>query len=219
MEQLKKTDRTSITRMPARGSYDRDAIVGILNEGLVCHVSYVHEGQPFSLPHLYGVKGDKIYIHGSVGSFMMRALKKEIDLCFSVTLIDGLVLARSAFHHSVNYRSVVLFGKAKLVEDEQERMDALEALTEHVIPGRWAEVRLPSPGELKQTMVLSISLEEASAKIRAGDPGDDEEDYDLNVWAGVLPLSLATGAPITDPKMKMQVEVPQYVKDYKRTTK
>jgi nitroimidazol reductase NimA-like FMN-containing flavoprotein (pyridoxamine 5'-phosphate oxidase superfamily) len=219
MDQLKKTDRTTITRMPARGSYDRETILDILKEGLVCHISYVHEGQPFSLPHLYGVKGDKIYIHGSVGSFMLRALKKEIDLCFSVTLIDGLVLARSAFHHSVNYRSVVVFGKAVLVESEEERMDALEALTDQVIPGRWAEVRLPSPGELKQTMVLSISLEEASAKIRAGGPGDEEEDYDLNVWAGVLPLALSTGVPITDLKMKMQVEVPQYVKEYSRTAR
>ncbi len=217
MDQLNKTDRTTITRLANRASYDRETILSILKEALVCHVSYVHEGQPFMLPHLFGVKDDKIYIHGSVGSFMLRALKKEIDLCFSVTLLDGLVLARSAFHHSVNYRSVVVFGKAKLVEDEEERWAALEALTEQVIPGRWADVRLPNAKELKQTMVLSIALEEASAKIRTGDPGDEEEDYDLNIWAGVLPLHTVTGQPITDPKMKMQVEVPAYVKEYRRT--
>jgi nitroimidazol reductase NimA-like FMN-containing flavoprotein (pyridoxamine 5'-phosphate oxidase superfamily) len=216
MDQLNKTERTSITRMPNRGSYDQKTIVRILNEALVCHISYVFENKPFTIPHLYAVKNDKIYIHGSVGSFMLRALKKEIEICFSVTLLDGLVLARSAFHHSVNYRSVILFGKAKMVEEESEKLEALEALTEHVIPGRYAEVRKPSVNELKQTIVLSIPIEEASAKIRAGNPGDEEEDYNLEVWAGVLPLKMVSTTPITDPKLKEGLEVPSYVANYKR---
>ena len=216
MEELKKTDRTTVTRLAKRASYDKATILSILQEGLVCHISYVHENQPFLLPHLYAVKNDKIYIHGSVGSFMLRALKNEIDLCFSVTLIDGLVLARAAFHHSVNYRSVVLFGKATLVENEQEKTEALEALTEHVIPGRWAEARWPNAGELKQTIVLSLPIEEASAKIRTGGPSDDEEDYALDVWAGVLPLKTVAEAPIPDPKMKEQKEAPAYITNYSR---
>lgn len=204
MEELPKTDRTTVTRLAKRASYDKATILSILQEGLVCHISYVHEGQPFLLPHLYAVKNEKVYIHGSVGSFMLRTLKTEIDLCFVVSLIDGLVLARSAFHHSVNYRSVVLFGKAKVVEDEQEKTEAMQALTEHVIPGRWAEVRWPTASELKQTIVLSIPIEEASAKIRTGGPVDDEEDYALDVWAGVLPLQQVAGTPIPDPKMQQK---------------
>ncbi|MBC7450017.1 MAG: pyridoxamine 5'-phosphate oxidase family protein [Cytophagales bacterium] len=216
MDQLKKTERTEVTRMANRASYDKETIKAILAEGLVCHVSYVFEGQPFTIPHLYGVKEETIYIHGSVGSFMLRELKKEIDLCFSVTLIDGLVLARSAFHHSVNYRSVILFGKAKLVEEEEEKTAALKVLTEHVIKGRWDDVRKPNATEMKQTMVLAISLEQASAKIRTGGPNDDEEDYALDVWAGVLPLTLVAGSAIPDIKMKEEREVPEYVIGYDR---
>jgi uncharacterized protein len=217
MSQLEKTERTTVTRLAKRAVYEKEAILQILKEGLVCHISYVHEGQPFTIPHLYGVKDEKIYIHGSVGSFMLRALKTEIDLCFSVTLIDGLVLARSAFHHSVNYRSVVLFGKAKIVEEEAEKMEALETLTDHVVPGRWNEVRIPNATEMKQTIVLSIPIQEASAKIRTGGPGDDEEDYNLDVWAGVLPLKIVSGLPITDPKMRFEKAVPDYVLNYDRT--
>jgi uncharacterized protein len=217
MSQLEKTERTTVTRLAKRAVYEKEAILQILKEGLVCHISYVHEGQPFTIPHLYGVKDEKIYIHGSVGSFMLRALKTEIDLCFSVTLIDGLVLARSAFHHSVNYRSVVLFGKAKIVEEEAEKMEALETLTDHVVPGRWNEVRIPNATEMKQTIVLSIPIQEASAKIRTGGPGDDEEDYNLDVWAGVLPLKIVSGLPITDPKMQFEKAVPDYVLNYDRT--
>jgi len=216
MDELKKTDRTTVRRLAKRSSYEKATIISILKEGLVCHISYVHENQPFILPHLYAVKNDKVYIHGSVGSFMLRALKTEIDLCFSVTLIDGLVLARSAFHHSVNYRSVVLFGTAKVVESEQEKTEALEALTEHVIHGRWAEVRWPNASELKQTIVLSVPIEEASAKIREGGPGDDEEDYTLDVWAGILPLRTVAEAPIPDPKMDKPTEIPGYVTNYSR---
>jgi hypothetical protein len=216
MSQLEKTERTSVTRLAKRAVYEKETILQILHEGLVCHISYVHEGQPFTIPHLYGVKEDRIYIHGSVGSFMLRNLKTEIELCFSVTLIDELVLARSAFHHSVNYRSVVLFGKAKIVEEENEKMEALEILTEHVIPGRWKEVRSPNSTEMKQTIVLSIPIEEASAKIRTGNPGDDEEDLYLDVWAGVLPLKISTGIPIADTKMQFEKPVPDYVLNYER---
>ena len=219
MEELNKTDRTTVTRLPKRASYDKATILSILLEGLVCHISYIHENQPFLLPHLYAVKNNKIYIHGSVGSFMLRALKNEINLCFSVTLIDSLVLARSAFHHSVNYRSVVLFGKATLVENEQEKTEALEALTEHVIPGRWAEARWPNASELKQTIVLSLPIEEASAKIRTGGPNDDEEDYAMDVWAGVLPLRTVAEAPIPDPKMKEPKLAPAYITNYSRGAK
>lgn len=217
MEELKKTDRTTVTRLAKRASYDKEIIIAILKEGLVCQISFIHENQPFLLPHVYALRDDKIYIHGSVGSFMLRALKKEIELCFSVTLLDGLVLARSAFHHSVNYRSVVVFGKAKLVEDEQEKTEALKALTEHVVPGRWETVRPPNATELKQTMVLSIPLEEASAKIRAGGPIDDEEDSKLEVWAGVLPLKVAAGEPVPDEKHKSHVPTPSYLKRYSRS--
>jgi nitroimidazol reductase NimA-like FMN-containing flavoprotein (pyridoxamine 5'-phosphate oxidase superfamily) len=216
MEQINKTERTTVTRIAKRASYDKKTMLDILKEGLVCHIAYVHEGQPFLLPHLYGVKNNKIYIHGSVGSFMLRALKKEIELCFSVTLIDGLVLARSAFHHSVNYRSVVVFGKAQVVEDEQEKAEALESLTEHVIPGRWVDVRKPNESEMRQTIVLSIPVEEASAKIRTGGPNDEEEDYGLNVWAGVLPLKTMPGIPVPDDKQKSQIDVPYYVTNYNR---
>jgi len=216
MDQLNKTERTSITRIANRGSYDKNVITGILKEALVCHISYVFENRPYTIPHLYAIKEDKIYIHGSVGSFMLRQLKNEIDLCFSVTLIDGLVLARSAFHHSVNYRSVILFGKAQIVENEEEKKRALEALTNHVIPNRYQDIRSPNKSELKQTIVLSIPIEEASAKIRTGGPNDDEEDYALNVWAGILPLQLVAGSPVPDVKMTESLDVPHYVSDYKR---
>lgn len=216
MNQLQKTERTTLTRSPKRGSYDKASILEILKEGLVCHISFTDNGQVYLLPNLYGVKNDKIYIHGSVGSFMLRSLKTEIDLCFSVTLIDGLVLARSAFHHSVNYRSVIVFGKATIVTDEEERMEALQVLTEHIVPGRWKEVRLPNKSEMTKTMILSIPLEEASAKIRSGGPNDEEEDYNFKTWAGVLPLKIEAGSPIPDARLLDGVNVPGYVNNYNR---
>lgn len=217
MDQLKKTDRTTITRLPNRGSYDKAVIQNILKEGLICHISFVYEGQQYLLPNLYGVKEDVIYIHGSVGSFLQRSLSQEIDLCFSVTLLDGLVLARSAFHHSANYRSVVLYGKAKVVQSETEKMKALEILTEHIVPGRWNEVRLPNASELKKTMVLSICIEEASAKVRQGPPSDDEEDYYLStIWAGEIPLQITSDKAISDPKLAKEIAIPEYVMNYKR---
>ncbi|MDI9866596.1 pyridoxamine 5'-phosphate oxidase family protein [Flectobacillus sp. DC10W] len=204
------------SRLAKRASYDSEQIYSILDEGLVCQVAYVENSKPMMIPTGYCRIEDKLYIHGSVGSHFMRSLADGREVCISVSLLDGLVLARSAFHHSVNYRSVVIFGQAELITDEQEAWDALEAFTEHVIKGRWAEVREPDASEMKKTMVLAFSLEKASAKVRVGNPSDDEEDYELPVWAGVLPLKQVAQAPITDPLMRHQTPIPDYVANYSR---
>ena len=209
--------RTTVKRLPARGHYDRETINAILDEGFICHVGFAVDGQPYVIPTGYARVGNDLYIHGSSASRMLRNLSEGVNVCVTVTLIDGLVLARSAFHHSVNYRSVVILGQAKLVIEEQEKNNALEALTEHIVPGRWAEVRWPTELELKATTVLKLSIEEASAKIRTGDPVDDEEDYAMNVWAGVLPLTVATGEPIADKRLDPSIEVPAHVTGYTRT--
>ncbi|GAA4450057.1 pyridoxamine 5'-phosphate oxidase family protein [Nibrella saemangeumensis] len=205
------TARTKLSRLPKRGSHDTTTIYPILDQGLVCHVSYVLNGQPFTIPTAYCRIDDTVYIHGSVGSHFFRELAKGIDVCVSVTMIDGLVLARSAFSHSVNYRSVVAFGKTQLVADEEERWLALERITEHLVPGRWADVRQPNTSEMKKTMVIAIPIEEASAKIRTGGVNDDPEDIDLPHWAGVVPLSTTYHAPIPDPNLREGVEVPGYL--------
>ncbi len=204
-------------RLPARGHYDRETIDAILDEGFICHVGFAVDGQPYVIPTGYARVGDLFYIHGSSASRMLKNIAKEIDVCVTVTLIDGLVLARSAFHHSMNYRSVVILGKAELVEDPDEKDKALEALTEHIVPGRWADVRWPTELELKATTVLKLPIEEASAKIRTGDPKDDDEDYEMDVWAGVLPLSLATGTPISDDRLDPSIAAPEYVTGYQRS--
>ena len=211
-----QTERTKLKRLPKRGHFDRETVYGILDEGFICHVGFAPEGQPFVIPTGYARDGDKLYIHGSQASRMLRTLADGIDACVTVTLIDGLVLARSAFHHSMNYRSVVVFGRATLVEDPEEKMAALLALSEHIIRGRWAEVREPTEIEMKQTTVLSLPLTEASAKVRTGPPLDDEEDYAMDVWAGVIPLRLVAGEPIDDPRLIGGVEVPSYAREYKR---
>ncbi len=190
-------------------------IYRILDEAFVCHVGFTVDEKPFVIPTGYARVGDNLLIHGSAASRMLRALAWEADVCVTVTLVDGLVLARSAFHHSMNYRSVVIFGKAKVVSGEQEKLEALRAFTEHVVPGRWQDVRPPSKNELKATLVLSLSLSESSAKTRAGAPVDDEADYESDVWAGVIPLRLAAGEPIEDAKLKPGVAVPQHVSNYK----
>lgn len=204
------------SRLAKRASYDSEQIYSILDEGLVCQVAYVENGRPMMIPIGYCRIGNKLYIHGSVGSHFMRSLADGREVCLSVSLLDGLVLARSAFHHSVNYRSVVVFAQAELITDEQEAWYALEAFTEHVIKGRWAEVREPDASEMKKTMVLAFSLEKASAKVRVGNPSDDEEDYELPVWAGVLPLKQVAQAPITDPLMRHETPIPDYVANYSR---
>lgn len=216
MEDFERTERTTVKRLPKRANYERETVYKILDEGFICHVGFNVEGRPFVIPTGYGRSGDKLYIHGSAASRMLKTLREAVDVCVTVTLIDGLVLARSAFHHSMNYRSVVIFGKARVVEDEDEKMEALRAFTDHVMPRRWEESRQPNSSELRATMVLALPLVEASAKIRTGPPVDDEEDYDLRVWAGVLPLSLATGEAVPDPRLRDGMELPRYIRDYRR---
>ena len=209
-----QSDRTRVKRIPKRGHYDRGTINAILDEGFICHVGFVAGGQPYVIPTGYARVGDELYIHGSAASRMLRQLSKGVDVCVTVTLLDGLVLARSAFHHSMNYRSVVILGKAELVTETNEKNKALEALTEHFVPGRWAEVRWPTELELKATSVLKLPITEASAKIRTGDPVDDDEDYSMNVWAGVIPLTMADGEPIADSKLADGITVPEHVSKY-----
>ena len=213
------TGRTTLKRLPKRGSHERRLIYQILDEGFVCHVGFAVDGRPFVIPTGYARVGDTLYIHGSAASRMLRALEGGVEACVTVTLIDGLVLARSAFHHSMNYRSVVVFGRASVVEGAREKLQALRAFSEHMIPGRWAEVREPNEGELKATLVLRLPLVEASAKVRTGPPLDDEEDYRLPVWAGVVPLRLTAGAPVADARLDGEVELPPYVRDYSRPPK
>jgi uncharacterized protein len=201
-----RTERTTLKRLPKRGSYDREVVYAILDEGFICHVGFVADGKPVVIPTGYARVDDRLLVHGSQASRMLRSLKTGIDVCVSVTLIDGLVLARSAFHHSMNYRSVVVFGKAMAIEEAEAKLAALFALSEHMIPGRWNEVRRPNEQELKATTVLSLPLEEVSAKVRTGPPLDDEEDYSLDVWAGVLPLKLVADAPIKDSRLKTGIE-------------
>jgi nitroimidazol reductase NimA-like FMN-containing flavoprotein (pyridoxamine 5'-phosphate oxidase superfamily) len=211
-----ETERTRLKRLPKRGHFDRETVYGILDEGFICHVGFAPEGQPFVIPTGYARVDDKLYIHGSQASRMLRSLSGGVDACVTVTIIDGLVLARSAFHHSMNYRSVVIFGRAMMVEDREEKIAALTALSEHIIRGRWADVRKPTEQELRATTVLSLPLVEASAKIRTGPPLDDEEDYAMPVWAGVIPLKLEAGEPIKDPRLPEGIAVPQYAQSYKR---
>ena len=211
-----QTERTKLKRLPKRGHFDRETVYGILDEGFICHVGFAPQGQPFVIPTGYARDGDTLYIHGSAASRMLRTLSGGIDACATVTIVDGLVLARSAFHHSMNYRSVVIFGRATLIEDREEKMAALLALSEHIVRGRWADVREPTEQEMKATTVLRLPLEEVSAKIRTGPPLDDEEDYAMNVWAGVVPLRLVAGEPIDDPRLIDGVEVPGYAREYKR---
>lgn len=210
------TQRSQIKRLPQRGDYDRRHIYQILDEGLICHVGFVVEGQPFVIPTSYGRMDDKLYIHGSPASRMLRSLQQGIEVCVTVTLLDGLVLARSAFHHSMNYRSVAIFGRAIAVETPEEKMIALKAFTEHIIPKRWSEIRSPTHQEMNGTLVLSLPLQEASAKVRTGPPIDDEADYDLSVWAGELPLQLTTKPPIADPRLSPDIGIPGYIQRYDR---
>ncbi len=219
MEKLTPTQRTTIKRVPKRGNYNQETIYQILDEGLVCHVGFVVDNQPFVIPTAYGRIEDKLYIHGSPASRMLRNLQQGIQVCITVTLIDGLVLARSAFHHSMNYRSVVVFGTAEVVSSPEEKLNALYAFTEQVIPGRWDEVRQPNHNELAGTLVLSLPLLEASAKIRTGAPVDDEADYLLPVWAGEIPLCVVAGAPIDDSRLQPGIVQPSNVQNYNRSQK
>lgn len=213
---LSRTPRTTLKRLPKRGSHEREVIDRILDEGFICHVGFAVDGRPFVIPTGYARVADKLIIHGSQASRMLRAVGQGIDVCVTVTLIDGLVLARSAFHHSMNYRSVMVFGRAKVIDDREEKLQALFALSEHMISGRWQDVREPSEEELRQTTVLSLPIEEGSAKIRTGPPLDDEEDYALPVWAGVVPLKVVAETPISDPRLPAQTAIPEYAARYSR---
>ena len=211
-----QTERTTLKRLPKRGVYDRRLVYGILDEGFICHVGFAVEGQTFVIPTGYARVDEQLFIHGSQVSRMLRTLSSGIDVCVSVTLVDGLVLARSAFHHSINYRSVVMFGRATLVDDREAKLAALFSFSEQVIPGRWNDVREPTEQELRATTVLALPLVEVSAKVRTGPPIDDDEDYALNVWAGVLPLKIAAGAPISDPRLPETIAPPSYTLKYSR---
>jgi nitroimidazol reductase NimA-like FMN-containing flavoprotein (pyridoxamine 5'-phosphate oxidase superfamily) len=216
MEKFTQTARTTLKRLPQRGAFDRESVNQILDEGFICHVGFAVDGQPFVIPTGYARAGDRLLIHGSQASRMLRTLGQGIEVCLTVTLIDGLVLARSAFHHSMNYRSVVVFGRATVVEEREEKLTALRALSDHMIPGRWDDVREPNERELQLTTVLSLPLDEASAKVRTGPPLDDEEDYEMPVWAGVIPLRLVANSPVPDSRLPARLEPPSYALDYSR---
>jgi nitroimidazol reductase NimA-like FMN-containing flavoprotein (pyridoxamine 5'-phosphate oxidase superfamily) len=205
-----------VRRLPKRAAYDRATVNAILDEALVCHLGFVHNNQPYVIPTLHARVEDRLYVHGSSASRMLGTLAAGAPACVTVTLIDGLVLARSAFHHSVNYRSVVVLGTASPVTDPDEKTAALRAFTNHIANGRWDDVRPPTAQELKATNVVYFALDEVSAKLRSGPPVDDEEDYAMNVWAGVLPLCLQAGAPVSDPRLAEGIQPPAYVADYRR---
>jgi len=213
---MMETDRTVLRRLPKRGSHDLKDVYAILDAAFLAHVGFSVNGQPFVIPTLYGRDGDKLYLHGSAASRMLRELGSGAPACVTVALIDGLVLARSAFHHSMNYRSVVAFGTARKIDDAARKTHALRVVSENVIAGRWCDVRGPTDNELKATTVLEFSIEEASAKVRTGPPLDDEEDYALPVWAGVLPLKVEARTPDPDPRLRDGSVVPDYVSRYKK---
>lgn len=208
--------RTRLVREAERAVYDREAAYRILDEGFLCHVGFVVDGQPFVIPTSYGRKDDTLLIHGSAASRMLRQLKEGVPVCITVTLLDGLVLARSIFNHSMNYRSVVVLGTAELVDDPAEKLEALRLLSEHIIPGRWADSRQPNERELKATSVLRVPIDEFSAKVRCGPAIDDEEDYSFPTWAGVVPLEMFAGVAVSDPRLDPSREVPAYAKHYTR---
>jgi uncharacterized protein len=215
-EAIPPTERTRLVRESQRGVYDRENIDRILDEAFVCHIGFSVEGQPYVIPTLFARVGDAIYFHGSAASRMLRNLTEGISLCVTVTLTDGFVLARSVFNHSMNYRSVVALGKATLVDAPGEKLEALHAFTEKILPGRWNDARRPNEKELKSTSILRLPLTEVSAKIRTGPPEDDVPDYALPVWAGVIPLRLAPGAPIRDQRCDASIPTPAYAAHYQR---
>jgi uncharacterized protein len=210
MSQKQASDRTRVRREPQRGVYDRGVIEAILDEALVCHLGFVHDEQPYVIPTLFARLGDEVYVHGSSASRMLRTLGSGVDACLTVTLIDGIVLARSIFNHSINYRSVVVLGRATAVADVDEKRRALEAFSGRLLPGRWADVRPPTATELKATSILRLPLDEASAKVRTGPPKDNKEDYGWPVWAGVIPLALVAGEPQPDPALAAGFDPPNW---------
>lgn len=210
---MSTTHRSKINRIPSRGFYDKETINKIVDEAFYCHVSFVQNDQPIIIPTIHARMDDRIVLHGAKGSRLLKHLGEGNEICVAITLLDGLVLARSVFHHSMNYRSVVLFGKGTLIEDKGKKLEALKAITDHLIPGRWEEARKPNEKELNGTSVVSIDIDEASAKIRTGTPKDDEEDYNLPIWAGEIPLSLKFDSPLNDPQLKKDIVLPNYIKN------
>jgi len=209
-----KTARNKVKRLPERGHYDAATIYPIVDAALICHVGFVIDGQPFVIPTLHARQGDTILLHGAKGSRLLRHIQAGGEVCITITLIDGIVLARSVFHHSINYRSVVLFGTGTVIADDQARLQALEAFTERLIPGRWHDARQPNALELKQTTIVAVPIASASAKLRRGPPGDETEDLDLPVWAGILPLRQIAGTPLADPQLRPGVALPDYIRDF-----
>ncbi len=212
--QYRPSERTALRRLAERGAYDRATVHTILDEGFICHVAFTIDGQPYALPTGYARVAETIYLHGSTGSRL--GLRPDMPVCITVTLLDGVVLARAAFHHSFNFRSVMVLGRTRLVTDPGEKDAALGALVEHIVPGRGADVRPGDGKELAATVVLAVPLEEVSAKVRHGDPKDDDEDYELPIWAGVLPLSLVPGEPVPDARLDPAISVPSYVTSWHR---
>jgi uncharacterized protein len=208
--------RVRVKRLPARAKYDRATVEAILDEGLICHLGFVAEAQPYVIPTIYARDGDKLLIHGSAAGRTLREVSGQIPVCVTVTILDGLVLARSAYHHSMNYRSVVILGSATEIVERKAKLAAMRALVEHVIAGRWDDVRHPNEQELRATMVLSLPIEEVSAKVRVGPPVDDEEDYSRETWAGVVPLSLDAHAATADPRLRPGTPLPTYARYYRR---
>ena len=217
MTEFPITERNRVRRAPKRGQYDKDTIYRILDEGLVCHVGLVEDGQPVVIPMNYARRDDALILHGAPASRLLKYVQAGHPVCVTVTLLDGLVLARSVYHHSMNYRSAVVFGRGRLIEAEQEKLAALEVLTGHILPGRWRDARKPNRQELDATAVVSIAIESASAKVRTGPPADDEDDYQLPVWAGVLPIQQQALTPVNDPRLRKDIPVPPSVSNYRRT--
>jgi nitroimidazol reductase NimA-like FMN-containing flavoprotein (pyridoxamine 5'-phosphate oxidase superfamily) len=211
-----QSSRTTVKRLAQRADYDRETIYAILDEALICHVGFVVDGSPVVIPTIHTRIGETLYFHGSAASRMLRTLRDGVDACVTITLLDGLVMARSAFHHSMNYRSVVVMGRGREVVEREERLRVLEALVEHVCAGRARDARPPNEAELRQTLVIAMPLAEASAKIRNGPAADEEEDYALPVWAGIIPLALRPSAPVDDERLVAGVAVPEYAKSYRR---
>jgi nitroimidazol reductase NimA-like FMN-containing flavoprotein (pyridoxamine 5'-phosphate oxidase superfamily) len=217
MSEFPITERNRTRRMPKRGQYDKDTVYRILDEGLVCHVGLVENDQPVVIPMNFARRDDTLILHGAPASRLLKYVQAGHPVCVTVTLLDGLVLARSVYHHSMNYRSAVVFGRGRLIETEQEKLAALEVLTEHIVPGRWQDARRPNRQELDATAVVSITIESASAKVRTGPPADDEDDYQLPVWAGVLPIQQQALTPVNDPRLRKDIPVSSSVSNYRRT--
>jgi uncharacterized protein len=211
------TDSTRVRRHPERGRYERAEIDAILDEALFCHVGFIDGGRPFVIPTIHARVGDQLFLHGSPASRMLRELSGEVDVCVTATLLDGIVLSRSVYNHSLNYRSAVVLGRARKLDDRREKLRALEAVVEHVVPGRSREARAPTDKELAGTSVLALAIDQASAKVRTGPPGDFDDDLDLPVWAGVIPLRMVAGEPVTEERVPSDIAIPGYVRDYDRT--